>query len=179
MTMEGLRATLAADDVRLAPLASEHIEPLRAACAEDSEIWEIYPHSMLGPHFDAVIASRFGAPDWVTFAACRGDEVLGTTSYIRPDPVNGVVEIGGTYIAPRVRASGYNWAMKKLMIEHAFVQGYRRIEFRVDERNARSQAAVRKLGATFEGMLRRDRITWTGHIRNTCIFSLLLGEWLG
>lgn len=177
-SVEGLRVELSDGGVRLVPLAEHHFEPLRAACAEDPDIWEIYPHSMLGEHFDAALAGRKKTPG-IIFAACLGDEVVGITSYLRPDPVNGVVEIGGTYIAPRVRGTGYNRTMKKLLIEHAFALGYRRIVFLVDERNARSQAAVLKLGATREGMYRRDRITWTGHVRNTCIFGLLREEWRG
>ncbi len=175
---EKLSAELTSAEVRLIPFADCHIEPLRAACAEDPDIWEIYPHSMLGEHFDTAIAGRKATPG-VMFAACLGGEVVGITSYLRPDPANGVVEIGGTYIAPRVRSTGYNRTMKKLMIEHAFAQGYHRITFLVDERNQRSQAAVLKLGATREGMLRRDRITWTGHLRNTCVFGLLREEWTG
>lgn len=166
-------------DVRLLPFASEHVEPLRAACAEDTEIWEIYPYSMLGEHFDLAMAMRSARTDWTMFAACLGGEVVGTSNYIRADAVNGTVEIGGTYIAPRVRGTGYNCRMKKLMIDHAFASGFRRIEFRVDERNARSRAAVLKLGATHEGTLRQDRITWTGHLRNTCVFGLLREEWHG
>jgi RimJ/RimL family protein N-acetyltransferase len=133
----------------------------------------------LSEHFDAEIARRTAAPDWVNFAALSRGEVVGMTSFIRPDPKFGVVEIGGTYIAPRVRGGGYNRTMKKLMIEHAFACGYERIDFRVDERNQRSQAAVLKLGAMREGLLRRDRVTWTGHLRNTCVFGLLRGEWVG
>jgi RimJ/RimL family protein N-acetyltransferase len=177
--IENLRAELGAGEVRLAPLALEHVERLRTACAEDPEIWEIYPVSMLGEHFDPTMTQRMAAPDWVNFAALRGDEIVGMTSYIRPDPKFGVLEIGGTYLAPRVRGTGYNRTMKKLMIEHAFACGYERIDFRVDERNRRSQAAVLKLGATREGLLRRDRVTWTGHLRNTCVFGLLRGEWVG
>ena len=57
--------------------------------------------------------------------------------------------------------------------------GIRRVEFRVDARNARSQAAMAKLGATGEGVLRADRITWTGHVRDTVLFSILKDEWPG
>jgi RimJ/RimL family protein N-acetyltransferase len=174
----GLQRELMAGEVRLTPLADQHLEALRAACAEDPHIWEIYPHSMLGEHFDAAIAGR-GATPGVIFAACLGEDVVGITSYLRPDQHNGVVEIGGTYIAPRVRGTTYNRAMKKLLIDHAFDQGYRRIVFLVDERNLRSQAAVLKLGASREGLLRHDRITWTGHLRNTCVFGLLREEWHG
>lgn len=177
--VDTLRVELRAGNVRLTPFASEHVEPLRAACAEDPEIWEIYPVSMLGDHFDPAMTQRMASSDWVNFAALFADEVVGITAYLRPDPVFGVLEIGGTYIAPRMRGTGYNRTMKKLLIEHAFACGYERIDFRVDERNQRSQAAVLKLGATREGLLRRDRITWTGHKRNTCVFGLLRSEWMG
>jgi RimJ/RimL family protein N-acetyltransferase len=178
LDFSALRAELRAGEVCLSPLAEHHIDPLRVACAEDPDIWHIYPHSMLGEHFDTAMAARQSTPS-VIFAACQAGEVAGITSYLRPDPANGVVEIGGTYIAPRVRGTSLNRTMKKLMIEHAFAQGYGRIEFRVDERNLRSQAAVLKLGAQREGLLRRDRITWTGHLRNTCVFGLLREDWHG
>lgn len=66
---------------------------------------------------------------------------------------------------------------KRLMIDHAFACGFRWIEFRIDQRNARSQAAVLKLGAQREGLLREDRVSWTGHLRSTCVFGLLLPDW--
>jgi len=176
---DALQRVLADGDVWLTPLDVGHVEPLRAVCAEDPAIWEIYPVSMMGEHFDPVMSQRMAGPEWVNFAVFQGQDLVGITGYIRPDAANGVVEIGGTYIAPRVRGTSLNRAMKKLMIDHAFACGFRRIEFRVDERNTRSQTAVLKLGAQCDGRLRRDRITWTGHIRNTCIFSILREEWIG
>ena len=100
------------------------------------------------------------------------------TNYINPD-ASGVVEIGGTYISPSVRGTGFNRQMKTLMIEHAFAEGFTRIEFRVDTRNIRSMAAVSKLGAAHEGTLRRNRVTWTGYVRDTAIFGLLRDDWAG
>jgi len=99
------------------------------------------------------------------------------TAYLNVDAPRGVLEIGNSYIAPRVRGTGINGRVKRLMIDHAFAEGFRRIEFKVDQRNARSQAAVAKLGAVREGMLRQERITWTGHLRDTVIFGLLRDEW--
>jgi RimJ/RimL family protein N-acetyltransferase len=90
-----------------------------------------------------------------------------------------VVEIGGTYIQPSVRGTGFNDSLKKLMIDHAFACGFRRIEFRVDTRNQRSAAAVRKLGAQLDGTLRQNIVTWTGFVRDTYVFSLLADEWHG
>ena len=171
-----LRAVLADGEIVLEPLEDRHLPALRIACALDRDIWNIYPHSMLDEHFDPAIAARLATPG-TTFAACKDNKLVGVTAYLRPDAANGTVEIGGTYIGPPVRGTDYNRRMKRLLIEHAFDCGFQRIEFRVDERNLRSQAAVMKLGATREGLLRRERITWTGHLRNTCIFSLLREEW--
>ena len=63
------------------------------------------------------------------------------------------------------------------MLAHAFDCGIRRVEFRVDDRNQRSQAAMKKLGAVREGLIRADRITWTGHVRHTVLFAILKDEW--
>lgn len=164
--------------VRLEPLAEHHIELLRAACAEDQDIWEIYPVNMLGEDFDQAMRGFHDLKSWVQFAAIHAEtgKVVGMSNYINPDQY-GVVEIGGTYISPSVRGSGFNSAMKKVMIDHAFDNGFTRIEFRVDTRNKRSIAAVKKLGAKHEGTLRQNRITWTGYVRDTAIFGLLKQEW--
>lgn len=176
--MDKLSCVLEQSPVRVEPLAEHHIDPLRAACAEDQEIWGIYPVSMLDENFDEAIKAFHDTINWVRFAVIHSetDTVVGMTNYINPDQF-GVVEIGGTYIAPSVRGSGFNDVMKKLLIDHAFANGFRKIEFRVDTRNERSMAAVLKLGAKHEGTLRKNRITWTGYVRDTAVFGLLKEEW--
>ena len=179
--LKNLNKKLSNAQVLLEPLAPKHHGELRLACAEDQEIWDIYPNSMLGEHFDKAIADMSKGQDRAVFAvitidALRLQKVVGMTSYINPDQ-QGVVEIGGTYISPEVRGTGFNLTMKRLLIEHSFACGYRRIEFRVDVRNKRSQKAVLKLGAKQDGILRKNRITWTGHIRDTAVFSLFQDEW--
>jgi RimJ/RimL family protein N-acetyltransferase len=99
------------------------------------------------------------------------------SSFLGIDPQRGVLEIGGTYYRPRFRGTGFNRRVKDMMLRRAFDCGFRRVEFRVDERNKRSQAAMAKLGAVREGVLRADRITWTGHVRDTVLFSILKDEW--
>lgn len=176
--MSGLRTVLEDGDVRLEPLADHHIEPLRAACARDPDIWDIYPVSMLGEHFDTAMEEFHATTNWVRFAVIHHGEVAGMTNFINPDERNRALEIGGTYIQPSARGpAGVNAKMKRLMIDHAFACGFERIEFRVDARNLRSRAAVLKLGAQHEGVLRRNRITWTGYVRDTYVFGLLKGEW--
>lgn len=178
--MDDLSGELKRGRVLLQPLAEHHLAPLKEACAQDTEIWDIYPVNMLGDGFEAAIAAFHSFENWVRFAVIDtgNDKVVGMTNYINPDQF-GVVEIGGTYIAPDVRGSGFNSVMKTLMIEHAFACGYRKIRFNIDTRNTRSIAAVAKLGAVREGTLRQDRITWTGFIRDTAVFGLLKDEWAG
>lgn len=177
--MEALSRILELAPVRLVPLGDEHIEPLRAVCREDQEIWEIYPVNLGGDGFDDAIA-LWRSSDWVNFAVIdtRDGALVGTTSYIRPTAF-GVVEIGGTYISPRVRGGPFNRAMKKLLIEHAFACGFHKVELRADTRNKRSMAAIAKLGARHEGTLRENLVTWTGYRRDTAVFGLLKDEWYG
>ena len=99
------------------------------------------------------------------------------SNYLNIDQPRGALEIGGTYHRPQFRGTGFNRSVKDMMLRRAFDCGYRRIEFRVDERNKRSQAAMTKLGAVREGVMRADRITWTGHVRDTVLFSILRDEW--
>ncbi len=178
--MDDLARPLAEGPVRLELLEERHLVGLRAACAQDRDVWEIYPVNMLDEGFEQAMAEFHSLPNWVRFAVRNAEadnEIVGMTNYINADPVNGVVEIGGTYIAPSVRGSGFNDVMKKLMIDHAFASGYRKLEFRIDGRNKRSQAAVLKLGALHEGTMRKNRITWTGFTRDTEVFGLFEEEW--
>lgn len=177
--MSELAVPLTDGEVSLLPFAPEHVEPLRRACEKDRDIWEIYPVNMLGADFDAQMKSFHAHTGWVRLVALNDGDVVGTTSYINPDPANGTVMIGATYIEPSVRGTGFNRRMKTLMIDHAFACGFWRIEFTVDTRNTRSMAAMLKLGAKQEGILRRNRVTWTGHVRDTAMFSILAEEWAG
>ena len=176
-----LGATILGDRfVRLEPLGEAHREGLRAACAADREIWTaLYPYSLEGPHFDTGWARMYAHPDptRINFAVVAGGVCQGVTSYLAIDPVNATVEIGGTYLAPAVRGGAVNPAAKRLLLEAAFAGGARRVSFRVDALNARSRAAVLKLGAVQEGILRRDRVAWTGRVRDTVVFSVIAEEW--
>jgi RimJ/RimL family protein N-acetyltransferase len=172
-----LGAPMADGDIRLEPLAEAHRAALKAACAEDSEIWPIYSVSYDPDHFDESFDKLLARPNVSGFALFLADRLVGISCFLGIDAERQVVEIGNTYYVPDVRGTGFNRRVKDLMLRRAFGCGFRRVEFRVDARNARSQAAVTKLGATREGVLRADRITWTGHVRDTVLFSILAGEW--
>lgn len=161
-----------------AELFSErHREDLRAACAEDDQIWPIYSISFAPDAFDASIDRYVTNPANRTFVLFDGDEFAGMSSFLGINADRQVLEIGGTYYRPKFRGSGLNERVKAMMLARAFASGIRRVEFRVDLRNARSQAAMKKLGAVREGVLRADRITWTGHVRDTVLFAILKDEW--
>jgi RimJ/RimL family protein N-acetyltransferase len=174
-----LGAEVAGDGVRALPFAEGHREALRAACAEDRDIWAIYSTPFDPEHFDASIDKLSRHPSNRTFVLFDGDELAGMSSFIGIDPNRQVLEIGGTYYRPHLRGTGLNERVKAMMLERAFACGIRRVEFRVDSRNARSQAAMAKLGGVREGVLRADRVTWNGHVRDTVLYSILANEWPG
>ena len=154
-----------------------HRELLKAACAEDREVWEIYSNNFGPDGFDGSINAYTSNPQNRTFVLFEGDELAGMSSFLGLDEKRQVLEIGGTYYRPKFRGTGFNARVKQMMLARAFDCGIRRVEFRVDTRNQRSQAAMKKLGAVREGVLRADRITWTGHIRDTALFAILKDEW--
>jgi RimJ/RimL family protein N-acetyltransferase len=164
-------------DLRIVPLEEEHREALKAACAQDLDIWQLYSVSYGPDQFDASFDLLRSRANWQPFAILLDGEVVGVSAFISIEPERGVLEIGNTYYVPRLRGTGLNRRVKDLMMDRAIGCGFRRIEFRVDARNGRSQAALAKIGAVREGVLRADRITWTGHVRDTVLFSILADEW--
>ena len=175
--MTDLAAPMTGDGVRAVPMAEEFRAALKSACTEDLEIWEIFAIGFGPNEFDSGFDKIMALP-WVRFALFDdGDELVGMSCFLNISEERQTLEIGNTYYRPRFRGSGINRRIKDMMMARAFSCGYRRIEFRVDERNARSQAAMAKLGGVREGVMRADRITWTGHVRDTVLFSILQGEW--
>ena len=168
---------MAEGELRLEPLREEDRGALKAACAEDREIWSIYATSYDPDHFDATFDWLMSRPNWRPFAIFADSRLVGMSCFIGIEPERGVLEIGNTYYVPDQRGTGLNRRVKDLMLGRAFGSGFRRVEFRVDSRNARSQAAMAKLGAVREGVIRAERITWTGHVRDTVLFSILADEW--
>src|SRR3954464_2508696 len=170
MTGDGCRAEL---------FEERHRDPLKAACAEDREIWQIYANNFGPDGFDASVDFYTASPRNRTFVLFDGEQLAGMSSFLGIDQGRQTLEIGGTYYRPHLRGSGLNRRIKDMMLARAFDCGIRRVEFRVDLRNARSQAAMKKLGAVREGVLRADRITWPGHVRDTVLFAILKDEWPG
>jgi RimJ/RimL family protein N-acetyltransferase len=175
--MKALDAPMTGEGCRAELFIEVHREALKVACAEDGEIWQIYANNFGPDGFDASIDLYTQNPRNRTFVLFDGDELAGMSSYLGIDEARQVLEIGGSYYRPHLRGTGFNQRVKAMMLERAFSSGFRRVEFRVDQRNARSQAAMKKLGAVREGVMRADRITWTGHVRDTVLFAILKDEW--
>jgi N-acetyltransferase len=167
--------------VRLEPFTEGHKEALRAVCAADPDLWrDLYIISMLDDQFDvqwARLERETAAGKTIPFAVIADGRVCGMSTYLDVDNHHNTVEIGSTYYHPDSRGGAVNPAAKHLLLGHAFGCGAQRVQFRVDAKNARSRAAVLKLGAVQEGILRDDKITWTGRIRSTVHFSVLAAEW--
>jgi len=168
---------LAGRFVRLEPLAAGHASELRDAAEADQEIWQIYPYSMLGEHFDGWWARVTGRDSgWTLFATIYAGHCIGVTGFA-PELAPGIVHIGGTYFRPESRGGPVNPETKLILLDHAFAAGARPAVFSVDVLNRRSHAAMLKLGATVEGVTRQASVTWTGRVRDVTVFSILADEW--
>ncbi len=167
--------------VRLEPFAPALREEVRAAVDCDPETWQIMAACAFGDRFEEFWSTACAAPpsERMPYAIRRlaDGRVVGMSSFYLHSASQGGVEIGSSFLHPEARGGPVNPESKLLMLEHAFAAGAVRVQFRVDTRNLRSQAAVAKLGAVREGILRRDRLTWNGYLRDTAFFSILDREW--
>lgn len=129
---------------------------------------------------DWIAAMEAGIADgsFILFAVLTPNGAFaGLTGYIRPDAISRTVEIGMTMYGAAYQGTKINPAAKHLLLHTAFEAGLNRVQLNVDDRNERSKAAVLKLGATYEGTQRENRMLANGFIRSTCVFSILACEW--
>jgi RimJ/RimL family protein N-acetyltransferase len=171
--------TLQGSHVRLEPVNEAHREAMRAALDCDPDNWAIQSVSAMGEHFAAYWRMMTETPRRITFAAYDevGGSMAGTSSLFDIDPQHRTLEIGYTWFRPEYRGTAINPEAKLLMLSEAFEAGALRVQFSVNAVNARSQAAVLKLGAKKEGVIRNHRITWNGSKRDTALFSIIAEEW--
>lgn len=172
--------------VRLEPLVSAHAEGLRVS-GSDPAIWRWMPTG-------AAPAEGSGMDDWIAAALREAEageripfavidrasgEAIGSTSYLELRPQHRGLEIGWTWYTRERWGTGVNAACKLLLLEHAFERaGAIRVEFKTDRRNERSRAALAKIGAQFEGVLRNHRILTDGGYRDSAYYSVIDEEWL-
>lgn len=104
--------------------------------------------------------------------------IVGTSSYLDAAPADARLEVGSTAYAPVVWGSAVNPEVKLLLLGHAFEDlGAGRVQLKTDVRNTRSQQAIARLGATYEGTLRRYQRRADGTVRDTVLFSITTEEW--
>jgi RimJ/RimL family protein N-acetyltransferase len=168
--------------VRLEPLTPALEDEMRAALDCDAPSWDIMVAAAYGSHFDGWWGSAMAAMasgSRVAWAVRRraDNALVGTTSLYEIRPEHRRCEIGSTFYRPEARGGPVNPACKRLLLAHAFNAGAVRVEIVTDGVNAASQAAIRKLGARDEGILRKHKITFTGRIRDTAQFAILDEDW--
>jgi len=168
--------------VRLEPLTDALEGELRAALDCDAASWDVMVAAGYGPHFDGWWRSARKAMEQgsrIAWAVRRlsDDTVVGTTSLYEIKPDYRRCEIGSTFYRPEARGGPVNPSCKRLLLGHAFDAGAVRVEILTDAINPGSQAAIRKLGARDEGVLRKHKITFKGRIRDTAQFAILDDDW--
>lgn len=175
--------TLEGHGLRLTPLELEHEAGLRAAAA-DGELWNIRVTSVPEPentrqYIDDALAMR-EAGSRFAFAVqdASSGKVLGCSSYHDILPAVKRVEIGYTWYAKSVQRTHVNTGCKLLLMTHAFeTLGCHVVGWRTDNFNFASQAAIERLGARKDGVIRGHALRRDGTIRDTVMYSLRAGEW--
>ena len=175
--------TLAGVHATLEPLAPSHREAIAAAAA-DGELWKLWYTSVPAPQdtgkwLDAALdmRERQGAMPFVVRDNARGD-VVGSTRYFNVDAANRRLEIGHTWYARRAQRTAINTECKLLLLTHAFeTLGCIAVEFRTHWFNEASRAAIARLGAKQDGVLRSHQLMPDGSRRDTVVFSMIDGEW--
>ena len=174
--------------VRLEPLSLAHVEGLRAA-ALDGALWNLRVTSVPEPHrTQAYVHAALETANRVAFAVVDASSgavldastnaVLGTTSYHDIMPDIDRVEIGYTWYAKSVQRSHVNTSCKLLLLSHAFdTLGCAVVGFRTDNFNHASQAAIERLGAKKDGVIRHHFARRDGTVRDTVMYSIVRGEW--
>ena len=168
--------------VRLEPFAPELKEDARAAISVDESAWSIMVSTAYAGNFDPWwdgFVERMAAGRDTPYAVRRMSDgrIVGVSSLHDLFPMHRRVELGSTFFHPDARGGVVNPASKRLLLQHAFDSGIVRVEIITDGINARSQAAIARLGAVREGVLRRHNITHTGRVRDTVMFAITDQDW--
>jgi RimJ/RimL family protein N-acetyltransferase len=175
--------TLESRGVRLEPLSLEHSDDL-VAVATDGKLWELWYTGVPKPeqmrsYVEAALADQNVGRrlPWVVRNLASG-KVVGTTSYHDIVMPIGRVEIGYTWYASSSQRTNINTTCKLMLIGHAFdTLGCKVVGLRTDSFNFRSQRAIEALGAKKDGVLRHHHARRDGTVRDTVMYSILLGEW--
>ncbi len=176
--------TLIGHTVRLEPLSEAHIPDL-AIAGKDEEIWR---YMLYGPVINEKsmqlwvkdMLQRQARGTDLPFAVIHlgSGRAIGATRYMEIRPEHRGLEIGGTWYALAHQRTAVNTESKYLLLQHAFeTLSCIRVQFKTDLRNERSQRALERIGAVWEGVLRNHMILGDGVYRHSVYYSILIEEW--
>jgi N-acetyltransferase len=183
--------------VSLEPLALAHVPALMDAAAGPREtfVWTFVPtaQAAMQTYVELALAEQREGRG-VPFATVDGatGKVIGSTRFcnverwpwpagspnLRPPGCADAVEIGSTWLHPSAQRSAINTEAKRLMLAHAFeVWEVHRVTLKTDERNARSRAAIERIGGRLDGLLRGHMPGSDGSVRTSAVYSIVASEW--
>jgi RimJ/RimL family protein N-acetyltransferase len=184
MPMEVTAVTLTGRVARLEPLEERHLDDLARVSGEE-DIWRFFagPMGRTRAELEAVLRLRTRQREestCLTFAivSLADGRAVGSSSYFDIAPVDRRLEIGSTWLGAPARRTGINTECKYLLLRHAFeALGANRVQLKTDSRNLRSQAAIERIGAVKEGVLRAHLYAGDGVLRDTVMYSVIAPEW--
>ncbi len=175
--------TLTGLKVILEPLSLEHLDGLISA-VKDGELWKLWFTSIPSPekageYIKTALGMRENAGAMPFIVRDReSNKIIGCTRYFNVDEVNQRLEIGYTWYSESYQQTAANTECKYLLLSHAFEKlDAIAVEFRTHWHNHKSRAAIARLGAKQDGVLRNHQKTADGSYRDTVVFSIINLEW--
>ena len=175
--------TLCGERVTVEPLRHDHHDGL-VESARDGELWNLWytvvptPQTMRAEIDRRLALQVAGSMVPFVIVANATQRVVGATSYMNIDAESRRVEIGHTWYAASAQRTGINTETKRLLLAHAFEElDCIAVEFRTHYFNLASRTAIERLGAKLDGILRNHRRGADGSLRDTCVYSVIAGEW--
>jgi RimJ/RimL family protein N-acetyltransferase len=172
--------TLSGRHVTLRPLARSDRDAIVAALADVGPSFAtIVPDATTVDGWYDAIDKQVAAARALPFTVLDADgTVAGVTRFLRMNEAYARVEIGGTVYARRVQRTGVNTEAKRLLLAHAFdVLGCQCVQLRTNVLNRASRAAIERLGARLDGILRGHMVTPEGEVRDSAVYSIMAHEW--
>ncbi|MED1201901.1 GNAT family N-acetyltransferase [Heyndrickxia acidicola] len=175
---------LAGKRVKLLPLKEEHAEALFFV-SKNPDIWTYFTSNQpqlledIEQYIAKALFERMNGSE-LPFVVWDNEtnKIVGTTRYLNISIPNKTLEIGWTWYTPEVWRTRVNTESKYLLLRYCFEElNWNRVQFKTDARNERSRAAILRLGASFEGTIRRERILENGQVRDSVLYSIIKEEW--
>lgn len=177
--------TISTDKITLRPLSMKHLDAFyQAGDFPDVWRWSLPNQCVSKAQAETWIAQsleKVKQGEHVVFSIFdnQSGELVGSTRYCEISRENRTLEIGFTFITPKYQRTYVNTHAKYCLLKHAIEQlDAIRVQFKTHEKNEKSRNAISRLGASFEGILRHQRVLPDGSFRNTAIFSVINSEWL-